>query len=257
MICDAKVGQKTIFYQTRKSEKPNEPDIRFPVVYLDQGTGDYFLNQCLDYIELKNHVVQRTNLEFVISLCDNKGKFIAKDAKKDWKKVLPSLTNADLEHIKRCRHHLISSKELKDEESKKKAALSCQRLSERYFTVNMLMRDDMNEFHNFKYMHRILKEMLDGNLNDNMFFSNTEHQESHTMSFSKVVFKFQNKYDDLKSDTIKKFDGKESVKLFRNYYPIADMKAFPVNTFVMTSNVAKIWQFLVGFVIIVGFCFYE
>jgi hypothetical protein len=54
----------------------------------------------------------------------------------------------------------------------------------------MMIRDDMNEFHNFKYMHKILKEMLEGKLDENMFFSNTEQGEIHTMSFSKVLFKF-------------------------------------------------------------------
>jgi hypothetical protein len=96
----------------KKAEIAGEPDIKNPLVYVSQETGEYFLNQCLDYIELKNHVVQRTNLEFVLSLCDKKGKFIAKDDKKDWKKVLPSSTNADLHHIKVCRKHLENSKDL-------------------------------------------------------------------------------------------------------------------------------------------------
>lgn len=113
------------------------------------------------------------------------------------------------------------------------------------------MRDDMNEFHNFKYMHRILKEMLEGSMNDNMFFSNTEHRESHTMSFSKVVFKFKNKYDDEESAEIKKFDGKEAVKLFRNYYPIADMKTFPVQLFVKASTFYK-WGCVTFLILIYG-----
>jgi hypothetical protein len=235
MLCDTKVSNETVFYDVKPSQKVGGADIRYPITYLSQDTGDYFLSQCIDYIYLKNILVQRTNIEFVLSLCDKEGNFIAKEGKKDWKKVLPTLTNSDLEYIKICKMHLLNSKELINEADIKAASLACQRLAERYFTVNMMIRDDINEFHNFKYMHNILKDIFHGNLNEAIFFISNEVQDSHIMSFSNVVFKFKNKYDDQTEEAIQKLKNKKAIELLGEYYPISNMKAFPLETFVSSG----------------------
>lgn len=257
MLCDADVTQKSVFYKITNSSTKGGSATKEPIVYLSEDTGDYFLNQCLDYIELKHHVVQRLNLEFAISLCDNNGKFIAKDTKKNWKKVLPSLTNADLEYIKLCRLHLVHSKTLDTSEKTKDASLACKRLAERYFTVNMQLSDDMNNFNNFKYMHRILKENLAGGLTENSFYSNSVQSAPHQMGFSKVVFKFKNTYDGKTSPLEKLLSEKKAVKLFRNYYPEANMKAFPVNIYVKPSHINKVWAWISIFIYLIGIGFYN
>lgn len=194
--------------------------------------GEYFLVQCLDFIELRNHVVRRINLELLLSLCDKEGNFIARDKKQDWKKVLPSLTTSDMEYIADCKKFITSTNQERTPEELKTSSLACQRLMQRYFTFNMMIRDDMNELHNLNYMHNILDQLIKGNVNDYMFFPNTEQRDFHPMSFDKVFVKFANQHEDLNSEALKQFKGKKPLDIFRAYFPIADMDAFPVENYV-------------------------
>lgn len=102
MLCDSQIDESTIFFYEKGQETPEQTS-KTAAIYLSQSMGEYFLNQCLDFIELRNHVVRRLNLELLLSLCDKEGNFIARDKKQDWKKVLPSLTNSDMEYIQLCK----------------------------------------------------------------------------------------------------------------------------------------------------------
>ena len=94
---------------------------------------------------------------------------------------------------------------------------------QRYFSFNMMIRDDMNELHNLIYMHNILDQLIKGNVNDYMFLSNTEQRDFHPMSFDKLFIKFANIYEDLNSESLKPFKDKKPLDIFRAYYPISEM----------------------------------
>lgn len=167
--------------------------------------GEYFLTQCLDYIELRNHVVRRLNLELLLKLCDKEGNFIAKDKQMHWKKVLPTMTNADMEWIALCKSYITTSNQQRTPEELKKMSQACQRIMQRYFSLNMMIKDDMNELHNLVYMHNILDQLIRGNVNDFMFFPNTEQRDFHQMSFDKLLVKFANEHEDLNTESLKQF----------------------------------------------------
>jgi hypothetical protein len=55
-----------------------------------------FVNECLEYIELKAKLVERMNIQYVLSLCDEDGKYLATKDLSDWKRALPNILNHPL-----------------------------------------------------------------------------------------------------------------------------------------------------------------
>lgn len=248
-ICDNHITNDTIFY-------PNGTSTSKGYALLKEKSCNYFLSECIDYIENKKHAINRLNLEFVLSLCDSNGVFIARDEKKSWKKVMPSKILEDQKRIEHCRSHLSNPIKYNGTEDTKKDefpifkrnSLACKELCEKYFSADVMIQDDLEQFHNMMYMHKILTQVILGNITDTSYFANTITRLEQPQSLVKYIdFKFENSFmpDVDESGVILK--GKIAINLFEMYYSISGMTNFPVTEFVKFKEVVFIG--IVGFVL--------
>lgn len=237
-ICDKTVTNETIYLKNKGMTNVQA------VVCLKEKSCDFFLRDCMDYIDNKRLVVERLNIEFVLSLCDSDGVFIAREDKKNWKKVMPSKTLHDQEKIRKCRrfqqNRVMSngsdSNTLADYPMHKENSLACKQICERYFSVDMMISDDIEQYNNFRYMHHILEQVILGNVTESTYTEGGNQGLALAKQFGDtVMFKFNNSYitgKDKVDDDGLNWTKKEPFEIFLNQYTKANRIEFPVEKYV-------------------------
>lgn len=158
-------------------------------VNLNFQTCQDFLTACQPYIEQKQYVIDRLNVQFTLGLCDKEGTYLASSAKANYKRVLPSMTIYEDEEISTCNKFFNKGLLLTTEEQEK-AETSCKGLCERYFSLSLMIWDDLNSLEYLQNMHDIMKEIVMENFHANLFVSRTATKSSVILDLHDVIFGF-------------------------------------------------------------------
>lgn len=245
MICDKKnYDSGSINYQIavmdpRKGYRVNE----FQIALSDKDCS-LFVKNCIDYINIKEIIVKKFNLELTLSMCDYNGKFIAWGKKEEWHKILPSQTMVDKKDREKCSefninfHNFLNSGEHKDYAGEK----ACKKICMNYFSLNMMIYDDISQFDNFKYTERILSEVVKGNYTQNLFIDKEPKTKSFSFeSMENVIFYFRNNDEPEFGD----IDKAPQIELL-DYLSDSGLRAFPVAKFVKKSFMVRVLGIVVG-----------
>ncbi len=191
-----------------------------PVVTLSNQMCQSFIASCLNYISNKLYIQDKLNIEFTLALCDKDGQYRAQNDKAYYKKVLPTSVIFDEEDIDNCNKYLSRDRTVYNEETKKNE-LACTAICERYFTLGVMIYDDIRNFDNFQYMHEILKEIVMENFHPNLFNTKSATTTTVALDFFNVFFKFKNLSRDqggldlekyARDNSYKEIDAKQFIK---------------------------------------------
>lgn len=182
-VCDSR--EFDYFYQMPANQNKQNTFIKF-----SYSTCMNFLSSCLKAIESKRKLIDFINVEFTLGLCEKDGKYIAEGEKTHYKKLLPSSVMFDDENFQKCKQHLDKDNEdnkSNSDENEKACLLLCRR----YFSLTGLFFDDFDNLDYFKYMHDILKEIVNENLYHNLFNIRPYNIESIILDAHDVIYDFE------------------------------------------------------------------
>ena len=192
-MCD-KNQQSHFSFKNLTDSRTEKTFTNATVINFNFQTTQGFIENCLDYIENKQYILEKLNVEFTLGLCDKDGQYLAQGSdKSSYKKILPSTVIYDDDDIANCRLYL--SRDLTmDAQQASKLEQSCTSLAERYFRPGALIFDDLMNYDFFVYMHDILKEIVSDNFHPNLFIQrDTSTSSLISLDFNpEVVFKFAN-----------------------------------------------------------------
>ena len=190
------------------------------VILLSNQMCQSFITSCLNYISNKLYILDKLNIEFTLALCDKDGKYLAQNEKSYYKKVLPSSVIFDEEDIDNCNKYLTRDRTIDNEETKKNE-LACTALCDRYFTLGVMIYDDIRNLDNFQYMHEILKEIVMENFHPNLFNTKSATTTTVALDFFNLMFKFKSRSTDhggldlekyARDNSYKEIDAKQFIK---------------------------------------------
>jgi hypothetical protein len=196
------------------------PTKQEPLILLSNQMCQSFISSCLNYISNKLYILDKLNIEFTLALCDKDGQYRAQNEKSYYKKVLPSAVIFDEEDIDNCNKYLNRDRTINNSETVKNEK-ACTALCERYFTLGIMIYDDIRNFDNFQYMHEILKEIVMENFHPNLFNTRTAVTTTVALDFFNVIFKFKPLSTDqggldlekyARDNSYKELDAKEYIK---------------------------------------------
>jgi len=221
MMCSMCDPNDQSFYSSGSTVDPRDgtAKVNATTVNLSFQTCSSFMEACVGYLESKQKMIDMLNVEFTLGLCDKDGMYLAVNTN-EYKKILPSDVIYDEEYLTNCKGYLNKDLTATPEQLGPLAA-SCVNLCERYYSWTAAMvYDDFLNLKYLKYMHDILKEIVDGKFLDSMFTGIISPDIPMVLDFSDVYFKFSafNSSDGLninkhiKDNDFKLFDSSQFIK---------------------------------------------
>lgn len=197
-------------------------------ILLNFQTCQDFLGACQPYIEQKQYVNDRLNVEFTLGLCDKDGTYLASSNKASYKRVLPTMVVYEDEEISNCNTFFNKGLALSGGELEK-AENSCKGICERYFSLSPIIWDDLNNLDALQNMHDILKEIVMENFHPNLFVSRSPTKSNVILDMHEVIFKFG------KAKTTEGLDLERHVK--DNEYSQMDVSLYIKNSWWFSMSV--------------------
>ena len=238
MLCDKSVNNQTCFESKEFGKYISSGNL-----FLREKSCTYFISECLDYIEYKDKIYQLLNLQYSLSLCDKTGKYVAYGPRTSWKKVMPTMTSLDSENLETCKKGVQSViPSIEDSSLIEQNKKACSYMCNNYFSLDLMVKNDVAQYDNFVYMYHVLSKILNGTVTEHSFARSPILLRNHPLMFFNKLKFFFNYSGFLGQDkqTKQMFENRIPISLFEKYASFSSMNDFPTSKFVKSGFLASV-----------------